>query len=170
MMVFLSSMLMIGNAILNPISRSHGYGRDVWRIPYADTAMVLKLFYIGGILYLVGVALTKCAFLCFYLKLFPSSTLRRIGQVLIALVATQAIVLGVLFIVQCSPVEYTWLQWDGEGQGKCLNFDTGAVAHNVLNIVFDLLIFAIPMSQVFQLNLSLKKRIQVSLMFVVGLL
>ncbi len=129
-----------------------------------------QLFYIGGILYAVGVAATKVAFLCFYLKLFPSPLLRKIALPLVFLTCAHGTTFTFLFIFQCSPISYTWLQWDGTGRGKCLNFDLGAVLHAGTNIILDLMIFALPVTQLWKLNLSKKKKFQVLSMFGVGFL
>lgn len=118
----------------------------------------------------MGVASTKVAFLFFYLKLFPSKLLRRIAWPLIIVTCCQGIAFTVLFIFQCNPISYAWLQWDGTAQGTCLNFGLGAVLHAGTNILLDLLIFALPISQLWKLNLSRKKKLQVMSMFAVGFL
>lgn len=62
------------------------------------------------------------------------------------------------------------MQWDGVADGKCLNFDLGAVIHAIINILLDVAIFALPLTQLWGLNLSRKKKIHVMLMFSVGFL
>ncbi|KIW12140.1 hypothetical protein PV08_09415 [Exophiala spinifera] len=150
------------------LARSYGYGRDTWRLPFDHTKTVEMLFYIGGVLYAVGVAATKVAFLLFYIRLFPSPALRRVALPLLAITLIHGLIFTFLFIFQCSPVSYAWTQWDGTGKGKCLNFDVGAVLHAITNIILDFLIFALPISQLWKLNLSQKKKIQVLFMFGVG--
>jgi len=159
---------MIGNTVSNPISRHYGYGQDAWRLPFDNTKTVEMIFYIGGILYAVGVASTKVAFLLFYLKLFPSQTVRWVAYPLLVITMIQGIAFTSLFIFQCSPISYAWTQWDGNGHGKCLNFDLGAVLHAGTNILLDFLIFALPVTQLWNLNLSRKKKFQVISMFGVG--
>ncbi|KAJ9629141.1 hypothetical protein H2204_008930 [Knufia peltigerae] len=166
--VAVATLLMIGNAICNPISRSFGYGRDTWRLPFDHTKTVEMLFYIGGILYAVGVSATKIAFLLFYIRLFPSPILRRVAFPLLAITLLHGLIFTFLFIFQCSPVSYAWTQWDGTGKGMCLDFDLGAVLHAITNILLDFLIFALPITQLWKLNLSHKKKIQVLSMFCVG--
>ncbi|KAJ9615037.1 hypothetical protein H2200_001111 [Cladophialophora chaetospira] len=167
-LVGLATLLMIGNAVCNPISRHHGYGRDTWRLPFDSTSLVEQIFYIGGVLYAVGVSSTKVAFLLFYIKLFPSRTFRWVAIPLLVATILHGITFTFLFIFQCSPVSYAWTQWDGSGGGKCLNFDLGAVMHAVTNILLDLLIFALPIWQLWSLSLSKKKKFQVISMFCVG--
>jgi hypothetical protein len=171
------------------LARHYGYGRDTWRLPFDNTESVemvchrtkvvkieldaddsRQIFYIGGILYAVGVACTKVAFLLFYLKLFPSQTLRWVAYPLLVITLIHGITFTFLFIFQCSPMPYAWTQWDGTGHGKCLNFDLGAVLHAATNILLDLLIFALPVTQLWNLNLSRKKKFQVMAMLGVGFL
>ncbi|EXJ56453.1 hypothetical protein A1O7_06797 [Cladophialophora yegresii CBS 114405] len=161
-------LLMIGNAVCNPISRHYGYGRDTWRLPFDDTKAVYMIFYTGGILYAVGVASTKVAFLVFYIKLFPSGIFRWVALPLLVATVLHGLTFTFLFIFQCSPISYAWTQWDGTGQGKCLNFDLGAVMHAITNILLDLLIFALPIWQLWSLSLSKRKKVQVLSMFCVG--
>lgn len=128
------------------------------------------MFFIGGIFYTIGVALIKIAFLCFYLKLFPSRAFRKVAYPLLGICFVYGVVFTFLFIFQCSPVSYTWMQWDGEADGKCLDFDLGAVIHAIINILLDVVIFILPLTQLWGLNLSRKKKIHVMLMFSVGFL
>jgi hypothetical protein len=129
-----------------------------------------QVFYIGGIFYTLGVALVKIAFLCFYLKLFPSRPFRKVAYPLLVICFLFGGTFTFLFIFQCSPISYAWMQWDGEADGKCLNFDIGAVIHAIVNILLDIAIFALPLTQLWGLNLSRKKKIHVMLMFSVGFL
>jgi hypothetical protein len=115
-------------------------------------------------------ATIKLAFLLFYIRLFPSQIFRRVAFGLVALVVVHGILFTFLFLFQCSPIPYAWEQWDGTGHGKCLNFDVGAVIHALTNIVLDFVIFALPIWQLWSLNLSKKKKIHVVLMFCVGFL
>lgn len=114
--------------------------------------------------------MTKMAFLLFYIRLFPTDGFGRIAYPLLAITFMQGTIFTFLFIFQCSPISYAWTQWDGEAEGTCLNFDIGAFLHAIVNIVLDLLIFALPVFQLRKLNMSKKKRYQVLSMFAVGFL
>lgn len=82
----------------------------------------------------------------------------------------QGIIFTFIFIFQCSPVAYAWTHWawDSTGAGKCLNFGLGALIQSVVNIVLDFAIFALPVTQLWNMNLSKKKKLQVMSMFGVG--
>ncbi|RVX66017.1 hypothetical protein B0A52_10104 [Exophiala mesophila] len=167
-LMVIATVLMVLNAAANPIARTYGFGKDVWRLPFNHTSTVMKIFYIGGIIYAIAVAMTKMAFFCFYIRLFPRSTLQKWAYPILVITFIQGTIFTFLFIFQCNPISYAWTSWDGESEGKCLNFDVGAVLHAIFNIVLDFIIFFLPMRQMWQLNLSQKKRLQVLLMFAVG--
>src|ERR1700754_1106854 len=112
------------------------------------------MFFIGGITYALAVSATKAAFLLFYIKLFPSKTFRWVAFPLLTVTLLHGIIFTFLFIFQCSPISYAWAQWDGTGKGKCLSFDLGAVIHAVTNILLDMMIFALPIWQLWNLSLS----------------
>ncbi|KAK4938134.1 hypothetical protein LTR10_021374 [Elasticomyces elasticus] len=167
-LVAFATVVAIANAATNPVSRHYGYGRDAWRLSFENTTKVEEIYYIGGILFVVGLATIKATFLVFYLKLFPSRAFRRMAIPLLVVTLLQGTTFLLLFTFQCSPISYAWTEWAGEGKGKCLNFGLGAVLHAITNILLDFLIFALPVSQLWNLNLSRKKKIQVIAMFCVG--
>lgn len=67
--------------------------------------------------------------------------------------------------LQCVPVDSIW---NLKKEGKCVN-STGLVyAGAVLSIVEDIVIIALPIPELRGLNLSLRKRIALILMFALG--
>jgi hypothetical protein len=75
-----------------------------------------------------------------------------------------------LAIFQCRPISYYWSGWDGEHQGTCLNVNGLAWSNAAISIVLDGWMLALPISQLFGLQLHWKKKIGVAMMFVVGTL
>jgi hypothetical protein len=102
----------------------------------------------------MAVALAKMSFLCFCLRIFPGQGIRR----------------KVYTLSGTSPVNYTWQSWDGEHKGKCINFSIFAWAHAGINIALDVAIIGIPIPELLRLSMSLKKKVQVIMMFSVGAL
>jgi hypothetical protein len=110
----------------------------------------------------VSIGCTKLAFLFLYLRVFPRQKLRKVVHVLIGL-GTLSIV-----TVNCLPITYIWTSWDGLHKGKCINLNAFVWAHAILDIVFDCIIFALPIPELIKLKMSLKKRIMIVAMFSVG--
>lgn len=148
----------------------NGVGRDIWTLTPENITNFLFYFYIMAMLYFAQVMLVKLCMLLFYLRIFPSPTVRRLlwGTVIFN------IVFGVLFffiaIFQCNPISHFWNNWDGEHEGKCLNSNAIAWANAAISIALDIWMLAIPLAQLKALNLHWKKKIGVALMFVVGTL
>lgn len=73
-------------------------------------------------------------------------------------------------IFVCSPVSYAWEQWDGEHTGKCINNNSLAFAHAAFNVLLDFVALSLPVPQILGLQLSMRKKVGVLLMFGVGTL
>ncbi|KAL8303461.1 hypothetical protein RB597_005052 [Gaeumannomyces tritici] len=77
----------------------------------------------------------------------------------------------VIAIVQCTPVPFQWNGWDDEhnGQGSC-HFDPrpAILANGVMNISLDLWIPALPLSQVWGLNMGIWRKAGLTIMFAFG--
>ncbi|KAI5205513.1 hypothetical protein E4T42_00453 [Aureobasidium subglaciale] len=68
-------------------------------------------------------------------------------------------------IFDCTPVHF---QWDIFAEGKCINRPAFYIANAVCNSVSDLLILALPIPIVWNLALTRKKKITLSLVFAMG--
>lgn len=129
-----------------------------------------QLFWISESTYFALIGFIKIQFLLFYLKIFPDEKFRRITYSVIAfnLASMIAFVLACIFL--CSPVSHAWKGWDGEHAGKCENNNSLSYAHASISILLDLVALSLPLPQIWRLQLSLKKKIGVFLMFSVGTL
>jgi len=121
-------------------------------------------------LYASSVALTKISFLFFCLRIFPSRNIRIWLYGLIIVLAAHGFTFTIGTIFSCTPISYNWTHWDGEHKGKCINFNAFAWAHAVTNIVLDFVMLGIPVPVLLKLQLSMKKKIYIILMFSVGAL
>jgi hypothetical protein len=63
-----------------------------------------------------------------------------------------------------------WTSLDGKHQGHCRNNNALAFSHAGVSIVLDLVTLALPIGQIWNLQLKTKKKIGVLLMFSVGAL
>jgi hypothetical protein len=73
-------------------------------------------------------------------------------------------------IFQCTPVSGAWQVWDGERPAKCINQNAMVITTSSINIFLDLAIIGLPLPELYKLNLSLGKKIQVMLVFCLGFL
>lgn len=118
----------------------------------------------------MSIGATKLAFLFLYLRVFPSQKLRKLIQIFVGVGALATVIFTVTVTVNCLPVTYIWTKWDGQHEGKCINLNVFVWAHAVIDIIFDCIIFALPIPELLKLKMSLKKRIMIIAMFSVGTL
>jgi hypothetical protein len=79
-----------------------------------------------------------------------------------------AFVLAAIF--QCQPISFFWNGWDREHTGQCVDINALAWANAAISISLDLWMLAIPLSQLYHLQMSLNKKLGVAAMFCVGTL
>ncbi|KEZ46553.1 CFEM domain-containing protein [Scedosporium apiospermum] len=147
---------------------ANGVGQDVWTLPFDMITRFGMYFYIMEVFYFAEVTLLKVSILFFYLRIFPEPRIRRV------LWATQIlnVLVGVAFVItsifQCTPISHFWTSWTGETKGKCVNVNALAWANAIISIVLDILMLAIPLSQLPKIKLHWKRKVGIALMFFVG--
>ncbi|KAJ4302759.1 hypothetical protein N0V90_001649 [Kalmusia sp. IMI 367209] len=147
-----------------------GLGRDIWTLPFSSITNFVRFFYVMEILYFVELTFLKLSLLFFYKRIFPGTTITKVLWATIAFNVLFGIAFTIAGIFQCQPISHYWTYWDGEQNGKCFNINALAWANAGISIAVDIWMLAVPLSQVLRLNLALKKKLAVALMFGVGTL
>ncbi|KAJ4358363.1 uncharacterized protein N0V89_002945 [Didymosphaeria variabile] len=155
-------------AVLEFLMSGLGFGKDIWTLTPGQIYRIVQYTWLTEIFWFVAIGCTKLAFLFLYLRVFPRQKLRKAVQVLIGLGALSTLIFTVIVTVNCLPISYIWTSWDGLHNGKCINLNAFVWAHAIIDIVFDCIIFAIPIPELIKLKMSLKKRIMIVAMFSVG--
>lgn len=114
--------------------------------------------------------LTKISILCFYLRIFPERRFRIVTYFVIGLNLSYLVVFILISVFQCRPQPGAWLQWDGEGNYQCNNINAQSWAAAIFNMVLDIIVMVLPLRQLYQLNLSMRKKSYVMCMFGLGIL
>ncbi|KAH8675578.1 hypothetical protein BX600DRAFT_177444 [Xylariales sp. PMI_506] len=146
----------------------HGLGLDLWNVSPDNITQILYLYFWDELFYVTSLALTKISMLIFYLQVFPKRGFRICCYVLIGLNIIYALGFDMVCIFQCSPIEGVWLSWDGEYKAKCLSINIMGWVAAAVNIALDLVTIILPLPELFQLSLSLKKKSQILTMFMLG--
>lgn len=120
--------------------------------------------------YFTNIAAVKLSLLLFYLRIFPSHTMRVLLWGTIAFDVLFGAGFVVASVVQCFPVDHFWHKWDGEHRGHCINTNAVGWANALISIALDFWMLALPLSQLRSLRLHWKKKLAVAVMFVVGTL
>jgi hypothetical protein len=118
--------------------------------------------------YITSLSLTKISILFFYLKVFPGKGFRYCVYVFIAANIIYGVVFVFMLIFQCNPIPGAWLAWDGEYPSKCISINLLGWTAAAINIVLDLAVIILPLPELFRLSMSLRKKVQIIMMFAVG--
>lgn len=114
--------------------------------------------------------MTKISICCFYLRIFPDRQFRTATYIVIGLNVGYLIAFVLISVFQCHPLQGAWLHWDGEGNYKCNHLNAQGWAAAIINMVLDILVMALPLRQLYYLNLSTRKKVYVMCMFGLGIL
>lgn len=155
--------------IVSYLFAARGLGQDLWMVDFDDITFVLEMYYYSEILYLLVVFLTKISICCFYLRVFPKRALRIRVYTVIGLTVAAGCAFIPITIFQCTPIPGAWLRWDGTYEAECRDVMVQALWGAVTSIVLDVAVIMLPMSELWGLNLSFRRKIGVMLMFAVGL-
>lgn len=146
----------------------NGLGTDVYTQEFAHITNFVRYLYALEVLYFLQIALIKLTLLFFFLRIFPKPLIRRLlwGTVAFNVICGLAFVIVAIF--QCQPISYYWTSWDRERPGKCVNINAVAWSNAIISIVLDIWMLALPLYEIFHLQLSWRKKISVAVMFCVG--
>ncbi|KAH8673438.1 hypothetical protein BX600DRAFT_205209 [Xylariales sp. PMI_506] len=158
----------IPTTALSILLANHGLGRDLWMVDQDDITYILYIYYWDEILYNFVIPCTKVSILCFYLRIFPAKGFRMWVYSLIAANVAYFIAFDLATIFQCTPIDGAWLDWDGEWDGVCRDVNLQAWVAAAVSIALDIATIILPMPELWKLNLSIKKKLQVMSMFAVG--
>ncbi|KAF2727281.1 hypothetical protein EJ04DRAFT_570519 [Polyplosphaeria fusca] len=144
-----------------------------WNVRVRETPRLLHYINTAVIIYGVAMLLLKTAILLDWIHIFaPSPGLRTrfyrasVGIMTINILFYIGCILAEIFA--CSPREKLW---NVLLPGRCdVNTYAINVVSSVFNFVIDLVMLALPQGLIWRLQLSLKKKIALSLLFVLGVL
>lgn len=113
---------------------------------------------------------TKLSILFLYLRIFTTRVFRLQCYAFVALSCAFGASCIVAAALSCTPVTYVWERWDGEHEGSCFDVNTQTFAAAGINMSLDAVIFLLPIPQLLRLQMSLRKKVGIIMMFAVGLL
>lgn len=162
--------ILIANYAYGIVGCTKSLSADLWWLTPDEIDMVLYASYVAMLMYLMVVTFTKLSVLAFYLQIFPSRTFRNWTFALMA--CNVAFMIAIVFatVFRCWPIEGAWLAWDGTFQGRCFDLNPLVWAGALLTIFLDTATLLLPMPALWKLNMSIKKRVQIMLMFGIGAL
>ena len=112
--------------------------------------------------------LITLAILLFYLRVFPIRWMRLSVYALTAFEVTWVLVMVIVLIFQCTPVQFFW---DREiAGGHCINASHFYFATSVVITVVLVAVLLLPVPIIWKLQVSYTRRLGVAFVFTVGVL
>ncbi|UQC85176.1 uncharacterized protein CLUP02_10672 [Colletotrichum lupini] len=121
-------------------------------------------------LYVFILSIVKASILLFFLRIFPDKKFRIAVWWTLAYDLFVGFIFIVFSFVQRQP---TWLIWEGwrdkEPRGVILDLNKMGLSHGGMNIALDVWMLILPLTQLYKLNLKMKKKLGIIAMFSVGI-
>jgi hypothetical protein len=114
--------------------------------------------------------MNKISLLLFILRVFPDKKFRTIVFCVIGLCVGYGFGFVLATAFQCHPINHSWLQVDSTHLGTCNNINLQGWMSAICNIVIDLIIIALPLKNLYGLQIKLKKKMMIMFMFSLGIL
>ncbi|KAM0328160.1 hypothetical protein ACHAQA_005567 [Verticillium albo-atrum] len=146
-------------------SANLGFGLHFWNVNPFNAPTILQIFWTAQMFYIMIQVTAKVSILILYWRIFTARWFRIAIWCSVTFLVTHGLLFLLLIIFQCTPVPGIW---DKSLDAKCLNVTAIGWAGAVFSILEDIFILVLPISEVRKLQLTLKKRIAVCLMFGVG--
>lgn len=146
-----------------------GLGKHVAAVQLTmdQTAEFLSLLFANELLFHLGLTFAKSAAVLFFYRIFDVSGSKyywslRVTHVLVWLWLVAS---WLTTIFECQPVKKYWQPWL---PGKCLNQEAIWEGIAVPNLVIDLIILLLPIPKLWKLRMNIKKKILITVVFVLG--
>ncbi|KAF2853823.1 hypothetical protein T440DRAFT_389092 [Plenodomus tracheiphilus IPT5] len=168
-LIIFATVFTIGLASTCIAATYHGLGTHVWVLPTLTIIESMKncilYLYVCQILYAFAIASTKIAIISSYLRFIQHKGFRMTMYVIAMIVIGQWITGVLVPIFQCSPVAGAW---DFTIPRKCIDYISYLYASSAVNVLTDILLCVLPMPHLWRLNMPLKQRIILCMLFAGG--
>ncbi|KAI1311483.1 hypothetical protein F5Y03DRAFT_308211 [Xylaria venustula] len=148
------------------LQTKYGLGKHLRDIP-PDTDFTTSniLFYAHQPVYYISVSLTKVSIILFYFRLLPQKSYRVFLWFMMVFVILTGASFAIAGIFQCNPIASAW---NANIHGTCFNQAALFYANGGFNIAQDSILYVLPTRILWKMNLPLKQRIALIVVFVVG--
>ncbi|KAL1983622.1 hypothetical protein VTN96DRAFT_10201 [Rasamsonia emersonii] len=164
-MMVVATVLVIADAACYLLALRYGFGHHIYTVNPADLVTFFKIVFATFILYGFAVTAVKVGVLYFYRRIFPGADLKIWLMVLGALSLIWFILITLISVFQCMPVQKAW---EAELPGYCIPYLDIFIGMQVANIVLDIAILCLPITTVLKLHMTVSTKISVAGTFGLG--
>ncbi|KAN0121837.1 hypothetical protein V8E51_000163 [Hyaloscypha variabilis] len=166
-MLLLATGLFLALQAVNIWGVKIGFGVHVWNVNSDNNVALYQYEWIYEIFYAVTSVTIRFSILLLYYRIFPQDWLRRAVLVGCAYMVIHGLIFSFVVIFQCRPIA---LVYDKSLESSCLDIHAVVFAGSVLSMVEDIMTISLPIPSILKLRLPFKKKVQVVLMMIVGLM
>ncbi|EXK32624.1 hypothetical protein FOMG_11512 [Fusarium oxysporum f. sp. melonis 26406] len=155
---------------LSVVMLALGLGLDMWFISDSQIILIFKLFIVIEVLYLTALVLVKAAILCFFLRIFPDHKFRIVVKCTMVFNALIWVGFFIFVFFQTQPFSLFWNGWQQKkGHLILTGFTNFTLPLAGMNLLLDIWMLILPMTQLWGMGLKLRKKLGVISMFSVGI-
>ncbi|KAH7071774.1 hypothetical protein FB567DRAFT_538784 [Paraphoma chrysanthemicola] len=156
----------VANTVAMVIQVQHGLGQHMALLSTEQLTVFLKGSYVSIPMYNISLTLAKISVLFTYMRIFTTRSTRRICNVILVIVIIYGLWATLSAFFTCIPIN---AYWDLTIKGKCLPKGPVWFANAGINIATDFGIVLVPATLIRQLQLSMRQKIGLYMVFMVGL-
>ncbi|KAL1963601.1 hypothetical protein VTN77DRAFT_8046 [Rasamsonia byssochlamydoides] len=164
-MMVIATTFVIADAACYMLALRYGFGHHIYTLTPADMVSFFKVVFATFILYGFAVTAVKIGVLYFYRRIFPGADLKIWLMVLGTLSLVWFILITLISVFQCNPVQKAW---EAEIPGYCIPYLDIFIGIQVANIVLDAAILCLPITTVVKLHMTVSTKISVAGTFGLG--
>uniref|UniRef100_A0A4E9EEJ9 Rhodopsin domain-containing protein n=1 Tax=Gibberella zeae TaxID=5518 RepID=A0A4E9EEJ9_GIBZA len=164
------AVLLINHALLisEGVCVHYGYGQNIIKVmkEYGGPSDFLRTFIACEITYGLSCAVSKIAVLTMYYRIFSTSRLLRYSTwVMSAMIASWGVAVVFVSIFSCNPIRGFW---DKTIASRCIDTNKFYVGITIPNIMFDFATVALPVCEVWKLQMRREKKWAITSIFLLG--
>ena len=127
----------------------------------------IQIFFAAEFFYVLTILFAKFAVLLLYCSLFPGKRFELCAKIIATVVLAWATACILVAIFSCKPVQGFW-NLDVKMHSACIDSTKFYIGNAIPNIVTDVAILLLPMRKIWNLQMSAKRKVAVSGMFLMG--
>ena len=146
-----------------------GYGTEPSPASLSTFEKMLKLLYVATAFSIGTTATAKLSILCLYRRVFSTPSFRRNNLIVGLMVIAYWVASTIGAILQCLPIDANWnIRVKTSGKLKCINFAAFFLGLELSNCVLDIVIICLPLRVIRNLQMPIRQRYQLALVFFLG--
>ncbi|KAI9044674.1 uncharacterized protein KD926_011644 [Aspergillus affinis] len=144
--------------------RKHGLGKHRDIVPEPEVIRMKEFLYVFFIFYLLAPPAVKLCLLTLYKRIFVSSRFLILVYCMVITISVWATITVIMGIFLCNPVSAFWTE-----NGQCMSLETLSLGYGVVNIVTSLVVWMMPIPNMWRLQLPMAQKIALTFTFALGL-